>query len=181
MVPQLTVTAVIVFAMMTTARAQDGAAVPLDRLMSPAIQKATGIHKLSPPERERLRDYLLALMRISYEDGRRGAMREVAAKAGVEKNTRPQDVPLRTRPETDTLPTPGASPAIIESRIDGEFTGWTGETVFKLQNGQIWQQASFAYMYRYAYSPEILIYRSSTGYKMKVDGVDQEIHVQRVK
>jgi hypothetical protein len=108
-------------------------------------------------------------------------MRELAAKARVEQNPRPQAVPLPTRPQRDTVPTPAASPAIIESRIDGEFTGWTGETIFQLQNGQIWQQASFAYMYRYAYSPKILIYRSSTGYKMKVDGVDQEIHVQRLK
>src|SRR5690606_4924947 len=38
---------------------------------------------------------------------------------------------------------------IIESRIDGEFEGWEGETVFKLLNGQIWQQIDGRYKYRY--------------------------------
>ena len=33
---------------------------------------------------------------------------------------------------------------VIESRIDGEFTGWSGDTIFKLRNGQIWQQSSYA-------------------------------------
>src|SRR5688572_24536844 len=79
-----------------------------------------------------------------------------------------------------STPTP-SSPAVIESRIDGEFTGWDGETIFKLQNGQIWQQASYAYRYNYAYSPRVLIYRSGAVYKMKVDGVDSEISVRRLK
>jgi hypothetical protein len=29
----------------------------------------------------------------------------------------------------------------IETMIAGEFNGWEGETIFKLDNGQIWQQA----------------------------------------
>lgn len=71
--------------------------------------------------------------------------------------------------------------SIIESRIDGEFTGWEGETVFKLQNGQIWQQTSFSWKYSYKYSPAVLIYKSGYGYKMKVDGVDGEITVKQLK
>jgi len=35
----------------------------------------------------------------------------------------------------------GAPRERIETRIDGVFTGWTGKTVFKLQNGQEWTQA----------------------------------------
>jgi len=35
------------------------------------------------------------------------------------------------------------SPA-IESRVDGEFEGWDGETIFPLTNGQIWQQVQYA-------------------------------------
>lgn len=70
---------------------------------------------------------------------------------------------------------------VIESSIDGEFTGWDGDTIFKLQNGQIWQQSSFSYKYTYKYSPKVLIYKSGLGYKMKVDGVDGEISVKRLK
>jgi hypothetical protein len=47
---------------------------------------------------------------------------------------------------------------VIESSIDGEFKGWDGSTIFKLSNGQIWQQSSYAYMYHYAYNPPVLIY-----------------------
>ena len=53
---------------------------------------------------------------------------------------------------------PGGCNGVIETRIDGEFKGWEGETVYKMQNGQIWQQASYHYHYHYAYSPEVIIY-----------------------
>src|SRR5665648_304740 len=42
---------------------------------------------------------------------------------------------------------------LIESHIQGEFNGWDGETIFKLDNGEVWQQASYAYMYSYKYHP----------------------------
>jgi hypothetical protein len=91
-------------------------------------------------------------------------------------------VPVRTAPVYATPPVFAPFPAgVIESRIDGEFTGWDGETLFKLQNGQIWQQSSYNYVYHYAYSPEVLIYPSGGRYKMRVEGVDQAVWVQRLK
>jgi hypothetical protein len=70
---------------------------------------------------------------------------------------------------------------VIESRIDGEYKGWEGNTIYKLRNGQIWQQSSYHYHYHYAYSPEVLIYNDS-GFKMKVVGDDdQAIGVVRLK
>jgi hypothetical protein len=74
----------------------------------------------------------------------------------------------------------GSTPAVIESKIDGEFQGWDGETIFKLINGQIWQQSSYQYYYHYAYMPRVMIYRTDGGYKMKVDGVDQSVYVKRI-
>ena len=70
---------------------------------------------------------------------------------------------------------------VIETQIDGEFEGWEGETIFKMMNGQIWQQSSYAYMYSYAYSPEVIIYETSSGYVMKVDGVEETINVVQIK
>jgi hypothetical protein len=66
-------------------------------------------------------------------------------------------------------------------KIDGTFEGWDGETIFKLTNGQIWQQASYAYTYHYAYRPDVLIYKDGSVYKMKVEGVDKAITVKRLK
>ncbi len=74
-----------------------------------------------------------------------------------------------------------ASGDVIESRIDGEFTGWDGETIFKLVNGQIWQQAEYAYTYTYKYMPKVTIYKSSSGWKMKVEGMSREIRVTRLR
>lgn len=79
------------------------------------------------------------------------------------------------------VPRPMASGGVVESQIEGEFTGWEGETIFKLTNGQIWQQSSYAYTYHYAYRPEVLIYPSSGRYKMQVKGVDSTIFVNRLK
>jgi len=79
------------------------------------------------------------------------------------------------------LPREQITDDVVESFIEGEFTGWDGETIFRLTNGQIWQQSSYAYMYHYAYRPKVLIYKSRNIYKMKVDGVSQTINVRRLK
>jgi len=82
---------------------------------------------------------------------------------------------LRTNPNAQPLQTPRAE--VIESRIDGEFEGWEGETIVKLINGQIWQQSEYYYHYHYSYSPKVLVYRSGSGYKMQVDGISKSIGV----
>ena len=58
-------------------------------------------------------------------------------------------------PRAASIPIPTLVPVIsscspaIESRIDGQFEGWDGDTLFQLSNGQIWQQTQYAYTYRY--------------------------------
>jgi hypothetical protein len=70
--------------------------------------------------------------------------------------------------------------ALISTRIAGPFAGWAGQTVFRLRNGQIWKQAAPGYLYRYSNMPEVVIYSTSTGYRMKVEGVGQTIPVRRI-
>jgi len=48
-------------------------------------------------------------------------------------------------------------------------------------NVQIWQQEEYAYTYTYKYMPGVTIYRASSGWKMKVDGMDKDIRVRRIK
>lgn len=64
---------------------------------------------------------------------------------------------------------------VIESRIDGEFKGWEGESIYKLVNGQKWQQSSYKYQYKYSYMPHVLVYRGSGGYKMLVAGTTANV------
>src|SRR5438045_2342543 len=81
------------------------------------------------------------------------------------------------------LATPATAASAYEGRIAGEFHGWDGETVYKLQDGHIIQQASYHYHYHYAYSPEVMIYQSrSGGLKIHVQGDDDEdVTVQVLK
>ena len=71
--------------------------------------------------------------------------------------------------------------SIIESHIDGDFEGWEGETIFKLSNGQIWQQVSYSYTYHYSYSPKVIIFQKNGAYHMSVKGVNNTIQVRRLK
>jgi hypothetical protein len=73
------------------------------------------------------------------------------------------------------------SPA-IETQIEGDFQGCNGDTIYKLRNGQIWQQASYHHHYHYAYAPDVTIYSSSDGCSMRVaDDDDKPISVRRLK
>ena len=58
---------------------------------------------------------------------------------------------------------------VIESRIDGTFEGWKGNTKYTLTNGQEWQQAEYKYEYKYAYSPEVIICNVNGSYIMYVE------------
>jgi len=60
---------------------------------------------------------------------------------------------------------------IIRSKIDGEFEGFEGDTVYKLYNGSVWQQIDGKYKYKYAYSPKVLIYKLENRWKMIVKGI----------
>jgi len=83
-------------------------------------------------------------------------------------------------------PTPGILPRsscvpAVESAITGEVHGWDGETIFKLDNGQIWQQAEYDYTYFYEYHPDVTIYETSGGCRMKVEDEDETLIVKRIK
>ena len=64
---------------------------------------------------------------------------------------------------------------VIESRIDGEFQGWEGETVYNLVNGQVWQQSTYKCQYKYAYMPQVIIYQAGSGYKILVAGTTANV------
>jgi len=74
-----------------------------------------------------------------------------------------------------------AQPAIVESSVDGEFSGWEGNTIVKLANGQLWKQVEYYYEYHYAYMPKVLILKRGGGYQMKVDGIKKTVGVERLK
>lgn len=70
----------------------------------------------------------------------------------------------------------------VRHRIVGHFSGWTGKTVFHLDNGEIWKQRLES---RYAISldnPEVEIKKNLLGfYEMKILKTGRRVGVSRVK
>jgi hypothetical protein len=135
----------------------------IEQFMTPQELQQTGVSLLSPQQREALNRWL-----FSY------TMRVAAAAASVE--------PKQPNARTPSARATGSycAPA-IESTISGEFKGWSGDTIFKLDNGQIWQQAEYEYTYSYAYRPNVTIYQTSSGCRMKVEDKEETILVRRIK
>jgi len=74
-----------------------------------------------------------------------------------------------------------ASDLKIATRIKGKFTGWDGRTIFRLVNGQVWQQRQAGkYAYR-AESPEVILKRGNFGYYLKIVSTRLQIPVKRLK
>ena len=83
---------------------------------------------------------------------------------GRQEPARPKPpAPPTGLPRVDREESTVSRPQVIESQIEGEFTGWDGETIFKLVNGQIWQQSTYAYTYSYKYRPKVMIISISSG------------------
>lgn len=67
----------------------------------------------------------------------------------------------------------------IRSKIINDFNGWSGDTIFELQNGQIWKQDKYQYKYLYAYRPDVTIVKVGSSFIMNVKG--KSIKVKKIK
>ena len=65
----------------------------------------------------------------------------------------------------------------IKSTIVNDFNGWSGDTIFELQNGQIWKQDKYKYFY--AYRPKVTIVKVGSKHILNVKG--KSIRVKRIK
>ena len=74
----------------------------------------------------------------------------------------------------------------IEARLAGDFTGWTGKTVFALDNGQVWRQTR-NYIQPYSprkpiSQPKVTITKGALGsYNMRIEGVRRTVQVKRIR
>jgi hypothetical protein len=73
-------------------------------------------------------------------------------------------------------------PDSIRSRVPGLFLGWTGETVFRLENGQVWRQTEPGSFGVRLQDPEVEISRGWLGgYFLSVEGLNRRVRVERVE
>jgi hypothetical protein len=128
----------------------------IERVMTPREMNEAGISTLSGQQRQALDAWL-------------NRYTQSVLRAALAANNPPE-----------ATVTSKCSPA-IETTISGDFQGWEGETVFKLDNGQIWEQAEFAYTYSYSYRPEVTIYHTNSGCRLKVEGENETILVKGIK
>ena len=72
----------------------------------------------------------------------------------------------------------------MDSRIKGDFEGWSGRTTFRLENGQVWVQVNGdSYDYSSTLrSPKVKVYPASAGtFWLEIEGVNLRCRVKPVK
>ncbi|RPG90073.1 MAG: hypothetical protein CBD17_005365 [Cellvibrionales bacterium TMED157] len=74
------------------------------------------------------------------------------------------------------------SDSAFEARLSGDFTGWTGKTIFKLDNGQVWRQRSSA-NYRHRGSDRRVTFKKNWmgGWEMTVVSSGKTVLVREVQ
>jgi hypothetical protein len=123
------------------------AAKVLQDMMTAEEFKAAGLEKLSSEELKNLNAWLQGY-------------REVAETKAAEKATAEAKASSRTKMD-QTL-----------SRVDGTFTGLTGRTIIKLEDGTVWKQANIDDRYRGQVTdhPMAFVKRGPFGWKMRIEG-----------
>lgn len=78
--------------------------------------------------------------------------------------------------------TPGDVLDSISANVVGGFSGWSGDTVFELDNGQVWEQSG---MGRYEYAGEdrkVVIERALFGsFMLSPEGLNRSVRVRRLE
>ena len=75
----------------------------------------------------------------------------------------------------------GATANVIETNVDGDWNGWSGDTIVRLMNGQVWEQVGLALSLSLGLGNDVLIYERSGMHYMMVDGEDEAVMVRRLK
>ena len=146
--------ALITLAAAGTVDAQDPSQPTLEERMSQAEFHAAGLDKLSAEELARLNAWLAGHGATSGRPGSRESF----------------------------YPDPDARTAVV-AHIAGDFTGWRGKTVFRLDNGQEWQQTESGYRdVGMFHNPAVTIKPMILGsWLMVVEGCGCNLRVQRIK
>src|SRR5205085_7020214 len=119
----------------------------VEKAMTPQQYDAAGLSKLDAAERAKLDEFIRGYVSVSNEK---------VATSAVDKAIKEKKV---------------SEPEVIQSRIVGPFTGYTGTTVFTLENGQRWAQSQrdSAYFPKID-SPPVIIVKAGFGYRMYIAG-----------
>ncbi|MFZ9872854.1 MAG: hypothetical protein ACO3FH_07920 [Steroidobacteraceae bacterium] len=127
------------------------AAQPVSSVIPPEVYRAAGLDKLTEAERKALIDWINAGAPMTASEFPSAPTVQVGPRAPtVAASPAPAVSPAPTSSPASaaSLPpaplpaplTPLSEESEINTRILPPFTGWTGRTVFTMENGQVWQQ-----------------------------------------
>ncbi len=147
-----------------------GGELDLKSLMGEESFRSAGLDKLDPEELAFLQDWFFTRIGIEREAAVEEAVPSGETSFGLEQVAERVGSFFRNTPE------------VIESRIDGQFRGWSGRTVFRLENGQVWQQSGPGDFYYPAESPEVIIRKATLGtYLLQLKGMGSTVRVRRIE
>ncbi|MCC5887523.1 MAG: hypothetical protein JJT88_13905 [Gammaproteobacteria bacterium] len=158
---------------------------PLEDLMTREEFKAAGLERLSPSERAKLRAWVERYAETGaprdYKPPRASSMDELRGEHAPLLSVAPD---LRSQSETAQDIQHGSQEkrSEVRSRIVGTFNGWSGNTIFELENGQIWQQRHPARLEFHGHAPEVILRRNFMGfYSMEVPVTGRSVLVRQIR
>jgi hypothetical protein len=139
--------------------------------LTPGQRRAAGVEQLTP-EQQQVLDSLAEL----YAGNAARQVREQARQEVRDEVRRELTAENKTKAADDR--------AVIRTRIAGKTDGWSGATVFRLENGQVWVQTDRgdSYWMPTAENPEVELRPASLGgWKLFFTGQDTWVRVRRVR
>lgn len=158
---------VLLFLSVTLSAVAAGGFSSLEEQMTGTEFSAAGLDKLSQQELEMLNDWL--------RNHSVATLDTPTVSAGAVDSGEDQEE-LKSEDEDEERKT-------ITSKLVGTFDGWDGQTVFKLENGMIWAQASKAKFYtKEIKDPVAIIEPGMFGiWRLRIEGVDKDCRVKRIQ
>lgn len=160
-------TAAVLFS--ATTSAQQGFSTIEERMTGKEFT-AAGLEKLTPEQLESLNNWLrshsVATLETANASSQGSAGGTSADQRGFE-NQASRDI----------------SDEDIVSAIKGEFSGWTGKTVFELENGMVWKQDEAGTFYMPSTTDAVAVIDKGilNTWNLNVQGYNRTIRVVRVK
>ncbi len=163
--------------------------------LSKAESQSAGLAKLTPAEIasletliQRYKQGAVAVVQQQAEKKQQEAEQKVvAAEAKAAAVTKPEKKFPAWVGALITLQRTGDQPdkaETLESRLTGNFSGWSGRSTFRLENGQLWAQAN-SDSYEYAptlHTPAVKITPASMGtFWLEISGVHHRCRVKPLK
>lgn len=154
---------------------------PLERAMTDEERNRSGVDSLTAKQRQFLNDWLKA----RYVDETRDAPMDPSKPAITEARAIEVEVERRVAEKLSTRQPSSKTTAAsgpFEASIVGDFSGWRGKTVFRLDNGQIWRQRSSSqYRHRGSDKRVKLDKNWMGGWEMTVVSSGKSVLVSKVK